>query len=193
MKTSSAPVWAFVLFLFLFPCPVKGEVSDDSPLTSRNITETPGQKHRTQTVFAENTPGDAHDSGAKKEPADSGEVVVEGINFKADNFGPEKVLIYLNRFYLPKIFAIEGKQPRIVVDLDNVISWQGKPVMDVDGIFVKKIRTHLHSTKKKLRIVLDLNPSRNYVADQSYFKNDNIFCITISAGTEKKAGADSEK
>lgn len=64
--------------------------------------------------------------------------------------------------------------------------------MDVDGIFVKKIRTHLHSTKKSLRIVLDLNPSRNYVADQSYFKNDNIFCIMIGAGTEKKAGTDSE-
>ena len=126
-------------------------------------------------------------------PVDSGEVVVEGVNFKADKFGPEKVLIYLNRFYLPKIFAIEGEKPRIVIDLDHVFSWKGKPVMDVDGIFVKKIRTYLHSAKRKLRIVLDLNPSRNYVADQSYFKKDNIFCITIGAATEKKTGTDLEK
>ena len=128
-----------------------------------------------------------------KEPVDSGEVAVEGINFKADKFGPEKVLIYLNRFYLPKIFAIEGKKPRIVIDLENVSSWQGKPVMEVDGVFVKKIRTHLHTAKKKLRIVLDLNPSRNYVADQSYFKNNNIFCVTISTGADKEKGTDSQK
>lgn len=156
MKKTPIPVLAFVLFLFLFPCSIKGEVLD-------------------------------------KKAVDSQEVVVEGINFKADKFGPEKVLIYFNRFYLPKIFAIEGKKPRIVIDVDNVFSWQGKTVMDVEGIFVKKIRTHLDSTKRRLRIVLDLNPSRNYVADQSYFKNDNIFCIMIGAGTEKKAGTDLEK
>ncbi len=156
METNLVAAWAFVLFLFLFPYSVLGEISDDKP-------------------------------------ADSGEVVVEGINFKADKFGPEKVLIYLNQFYLPKIFAIEGEKPRIVIDLNNVSSWQGKPVMDVDGIFVKKIRTHLHSAKRQLRIVLDLNPSRNYVADQSYFKKDNIFCITIGAVTEKKTGTDLKK
>ncbi len=120
--------------------------------------------------------------------ASSEEVIVEGINFKAEKFGPEKVLIYFNRFYVPAIFAIEGENPRIVIDVKNVFSWHGKAVTDVDGVFVKKIRTHLHSAKKELRIVLDLNPSRNYVADQSYFKNDNIFCIMISAGTGKKAG-----
>ena len=156
MKTNLVAAWAFVIFLFLFPYSVKGEVTDDKP-------------------------------------ADSGEVVVEGINFKADKFGPEKVLIYLNRFYLPKIFAIEGEKPRIVIDLNNVSSWQGKPIMVVDGIFVKKIRTHLHSAKRRLRIVLDLNPSRNYVADQSYFKKDNIFCITIGAVTEKKTETDLKK
>lgn len=185
MEKNPVTVWVFA-FLLLFPGPVNGEILDGKHFESPSFQDALKQKQWRSTTFAEKAPGKPHGSQKKKGPVNSQEIVVEGINFKAEKYGPEKVLIYLNQFYLPKIFAIEGKQPRIVVDIENVSSWEGKEVVNVDGIFVKMIRTHLHSTAGKLRIVLDLNPSKNYVADQSFYKNNNAFCITIGAGTEKR-------
>jgi hypothetical protein len=193
MEKNLVTICVFAFFFLLIPGQVNGETLERKHFDSPSLQDVLKQKQWKSTTFAEKAPGKPHGSRKEKEPVDSQEIIVEGIDFKVDKYGPEKILIYLNQFYLPKIFAIQGEKPRIVVDIKNVFSWKNKPVIQVDGVFVKKIRTHLHSTTKKLRIVLDLNPSKNYVADQSFFKKDNIFCITIGAERENKTETDLKK
>jgi hypothetical protein len=113
-------------------------------------------------------------------PASSADVVTVGdIQFNKRN-GNEKVCFVLKPFCNPRVFSLEGNKPRIVMDIVNVHSWKGRSKMPVEGVFVRQVRTHFHSDQKRLRIVLDLTPSRDYTAEPLYYKAEGIYCISVS-------------
>lgn len=105
-------------------------------------------------------------------------VTVKSIKVKTEK-EREKVFIALNNFSTPEILTLEGDRPRVVIDIKNVSSWSGKYKTPVNGNLIKQIRTHLHRDTEKLRIVLDLNPSENYIINQIYYQTENIYCIEV--------------
>jgi hypothetical protein len=102
-------------------------------------------------------------------------------------------LIEFNRFNEPKIFSIDGKKPRIVIDIHNVSSVRsGLSRIDVNGTLIKQIRTALDRKTNGMRIVIDVEANRNYEVDQTFYKAENIFVVDISEDIKKPAEAKSK-
>ena len=106
------------------------------------------------------------------------DVIIKSIKFEHKK-DQDYVFIASNTFFVPEILTLEGDDPRIVIDIKPVSSWSGRSATLVEGNLVRQIRTHLHPDTKKLRIVLDLNPSENYFINQIYYEKKNIYCIEI--------------
>lgn len=110
-------------------------------------------------------------------------VLQNGVIIKSIKFVPKKdhenVFIASNKYFVPKILTLEGDKPKIVIDIKPVSSWRGPYRTPVKGNIVRQIRTYLHPDTKKLRIVLDLNPSKNYFINRIYYEKKNIYCIEV--------------
>jgi len=106
------------------------------------------------------------------------EIVVQRIKFESEK-NREKIFIVSNKFFVPEIMTLEGDKPRIVIDIQPVSSWSGANRMPVNGVLIRQVRTFLHGDEKKLRVVLDLNPSENYYINQLFYKKENIYCLEV--------------
>ncbi len=119
-----------------------------------------------------------------KEPkpiAAAAEPILLDVSYESTANDSEMVLFKLNDFYPPIVFGIEKGNPRVVCDfLDTLLAVDIPPVIQTNGIFVKKIRTARHPSPEKVRVVLDLVPNKNYDLQQVFFKEDNLFVIIIS-------------
>jgi hypothetical protein len=104
--------------------------------------------------------------------------IVKSIKFKTAKHHDE-VLIALNTFSIPQVRSIEGANPRIIVNIDKVSSWSGQDNIPVNGNLIKKIRIYLHRNTEKLRIILDLKHSDDYIIDQTYDKIANTYSISV--------------
>lgn len=113
-------------------------------------------------------------------------ISIKRIDYFIDQNSGEKVFVCANRFFHPRVIALEGKKPRIAIDISNVSSSREHRAIPVNGIFIKRIRTHFHRSSKTLRIVLDLNPEKEYDVKQAYFKGKHIYGIEISDATFQK-------
>ncbi|MCF8130101.1 MAG: AMIN domain-containing protein [Deltaproteobacteria bacterium] len=107
-------------------------------------------------------------------------LIVGEITFAKEKDGRERVCIPFNQRYMPEIFSIPGKKPRIVVDLKEVSQWPEKAIIPTNGLLIQQVRMHLYSNVGKLRIVLDLDPSMDYGVSPSYYEGENIYCIDVS-------------
>jgi hypothetical protein len=93
--------------------------------------------------------------------------------------GREGVSIGFSSFSIPIFFTIEGKRPRIVIDVRDVSAWQGPAKIPINGKHIRQIRSFLHHHDQRLRIVLDLYPHRDYMIDQTYDIDRNIYRIGV--------------
>ncbi len=89
----------------------------------------------------------------------------------------EKVIIDLDKVTVPIIFNIDGNNPRIVIDIMNVLPCKGRYRTPVNGKLIKQIRAYYHRDSEKLRVVLDLNPDRDYIITQ--FRISNKILVEI--------------
>ena len=105
-------------------------------------------------------------------------IIIKSIKFEPKK-DRENVFIASNTFFIPEILTIEGDQPKIVIDIKPVSSWSGNYRTAVKGNLIRQIRTHHHPGTKKLRIVLDLNPSENYFINQVYYEKKHIYRIEV--------------
>ena len=87
---------------------------------------------------------------------------VKNISFEIGE-NNETVTIELQRFAVPTIFDISGKRPRVVIDIMNALPWKGRYKIPVNGRLISQIRAYFHKESEKVRVVLDLNPSIDYV------------------------------
>jgi len=139
---------------------------------------------------------DQNISEIRKEPALSGEknqnnavnmtsekegsVHIKDIKFEKSENGKETLYIYSNTFFVPEIFPLEEDNPKIVVDIQNTESIKkGLETIDVEGRIIRRIRSYLHRGSKKLRIVLDLEPDKNYYTDQLFYQKENIYSLEV--------------
>jgi hypothetical protein len=125
---------------------------------------------------AHHRPSDTRDQNNKTKP--SNKTIVKSITFKTEK-DHEEVFIALNTFSIPVVTSIEGENPRIIIDINNVSSWSGKDKMPVNGHLLKQIRAWLHRDTEKLRFVLDLKYADNYIIDQTYDRKANIYSIAV--------------
>jgi hypothetical protein len=93
--------------------------------------------------------------------------------------GSEGVSIEFSSFSIPIFFTIEGERPRIVIDVRDVSAWQGPAKIPINGKHIRQIRSFLHHHDQRLRIVLDLYPHRDYMIDQIYDIDRNIYRIGV--------------
>jgi hypothetical protein len=108
-------------------------------------------------------------------------LMLKNIAFQFEPAGHEKVFIDFNRDVIPKIFSIEGNDPRIVIDIKNVLSVrQGLTRIKVQGKLIRQIRTALDRPSHRLRIVVDLAPTRSYEVEPAYYKAEKMYVLDIS-------------
>ncbi|GBC59527.1 hypothetical protein DENIS_0466 [Desulfonema ishimotonii] len=107
---------------------------------------------------------------------------IESIQVSSEPDGSEKVVFRLNGFYPPKTFAMEEDNiPKVVCDFfDTGLARGVRKKFRVDGALLQQIRTGIHDTPRaKIRVVMDLNPSKKYSVDQVFFKKNNIYTLTF--------------
>lgn len=112
-------------------------------------------------------------------PGKISNITVKNINFQITR-EMERVFIDFSGFAIPLIFTLEGEKPRIVIDIENVSSWSGQSKISVGGQFIQQIRIHLHRNSEKLRIVMDMWSSKNYMIGQIYDMTGNGYCLEVS-------------
>ena len=112
---------------------------------------------------------------------------VKNISFNLNKDGNESIFIEFNRFYTPVISSIEGKEPRIVLDIENVSSFKEEwSVIKVEGKLIKQIRSSMDYKARKARIVLDLEPSKDYIFKPLFGVRENIYSLQISEYEKKQ-------
>ena len=105
-------------------------------------------------------------------------IIIKSIKLKTAK-DHDEVFIALNTFSIPKVQSIEGANPRIIVHINKVSSWSGQNNLPVNGNLIKQIRTYLNPNTEKLRIILDLKHSDDYIIDQIYDRKANIYSISV--------------
>ena len=92
-------------------------------------------------------------------------ITVKKITYKTGKES-EKVIIDFDRVTIPRVFDIDGNNPRVVIDIINVLPCRGRYRTLVNGKLIKQIRAYYHKDSEKLRVVLDLNPEGDYILSQ---------------------------
>lgn len=135
-------------------------------------------------------PADSTPAPDEPKPAVSDQkpaIAVKSLRFKARDNGRDSIFIEFNRFYVPSITSLEGDKPRIVLDLENVTSFQvEKNLIKVDGVHIRQIRSHIDRKTRKARIVLDLEPLKDYYVQPEFAQKENLYSLHVLAEDKKK-------
>ncbi|NPU84342.1 MAG: hypothetical protein HPY65_07620 [Syntrophaceae bacterium] len=116
-----------------------------------------------------------------KTDGDTVDVEVKSIRFKVTADGKEAILVEFNRFYMPAIYYVEGKAPKIVMDITNTTSIRKEwTEMKVQGTMIKRVRATAVPAGKILRIALDMDPTRNYNANPILYRSENTYAVEVS-------------
>jgi len=105
---------------------------------------------------------------------------IKNIKFKLKEKENEAVYIYSNRDFTPSVFALNDGNPRLVIDIKDLPTYKkGPSKIVVNGRFIRQIRTFFHDKSKTLRVVLDHNPSKNYIVNQIFFEIEKVYVIEV--------------
>lgn len=127
--------------------------------------------------------------------AETADPLVEEITFNKISQGLEEIVFKLNGAHIPKIFAIKGKNPRVVFDFLNTRAARSvKNSIVTQGNLVEKVRVGLHTDPQlKTRVVLDLVPEGDYDFKQDFSLQDNTLTISVFlAGSQPEEVASAE-
>lgn len=107
-------------------------------------------------------------------------LIIKDITFKVEKGGEEIVLIYVDHYFEPTVFSLDGGKPRLVIDIKNVTNYKkGPSKIAVNGALIKQIRTYFNPKSKTLRVVLDHYPSMDYIVTQVFFEAENIYALKV--------------
>lgn len=124
--------------------------------------------------------------------ADSSKPILEDIKFDSSSDQQERISFKLNGAHIPKIFAIDGKQPRVVFDFpDTITSDIINQIIETNGKFIKRIRIGIHEKPEpKTRVVFDLLPDQKIDFDHQFNNESNTLVITVfHAGSQPEEKA----
>jgi outer membrane protein assembly factor BamD (BamD/ComL family) len=127
----------------------------------------------------------AKDAPLKKMDTESLSVDVKNITFKVAGNGKELLLIEFDRYYMPTIFGIEGKEPLIILEIKNASSLREDwAAINTGGNFIRQICTSMDSQTRAALIVLYMAPKKNYSVSPGFYKKGNMYSLEISAENE---------
>jgi len=114
-------------------------------------------------------------------PVAASDSLIKEIRFEKISKNEEKIFFYLNGFYPPTIFKIEGNNLRVVCDFFNArVSKSVSHKIETSGSLIQRIRIGIHhSPQPKIRVVLNLFPNREYDVEQKFFMERNVFSVSI--------------
>ncbi|RWX49737.1 AMIN domain-containing protein [Candidatus Electrothrix communis] len=121
--------------------------------------------------------------------ATAAQKVIEDINFESPGNGEERIVFKLNGTYIPKIFTLQGKQPRVVFDFkDTTAAKMINNIINTNGELIKRIRVGIHKgDNPKTRVVLDLRPNKNINIRQDFDNKEKALVVSIHyAGSKKR-------
>ncbi|MCI5212717.1 MAG: AMIN domain-containing protein [Candidatus Electrothrix sp. ATG2] len=126
--------------------------------------------------------------------ATAGQKMIEDINFEHSSSGEERIIFKLNGTYIPKIFTLQGKQPRVVFDFqDATAAKMINNIINTNGELIKQIRVGIHKgADPKTRVVLDLRPNKNINIRQDFDKKEKALVISVHYASSKQP-ADEKK
>lgn len=108
-------------------------------------------------------------------------VTVLNIQFQAAGDGQESLRIVFDRPYLPTLSGIEGKTPKILIELRHSHpippQWTN---LDTNGRFIRRILGETDRKAKTARIVLEMDPGRNYAVNPVFYEQDNAYVLEIT-------------
>ena len=91
-------------------------------------------------------------------------LIVKNIIFTPDKTRGDRITLLCNQSCAPELYSLEGKNPRVVMDMKGVSLIQTKARnVNIGGRLVKRIRSHLNKQTSILRVVLDMEPSKSYI------------------------------
>ncbi len=107
--------------------------------------------------------------------------MIEDISFDAPSAKEERILFKLNGTYIPKIFTLQGKQPRVVFDFDDIITAKTvNNIINTNGKLIKRVRVGIHEgSDPKTRIVLDLMPNKNVDIRQDFERKKKVLVVSV--------------
>jgi len=107
-------------------------------------------------------------------------VNIKDILFIKTEMGGEILHIYSNRSFVPDISTVEGENPQVVIDINDVVSIKkGLSKIDVNWNLIRKFRSHLNGNSNKLRIILELAPEKNYSVEHFFNEKENIYYFGV--------------
>ncbi len=117
-----------------------------------------------------------------------GRPVVVSVSFHEGDAQTERVRIKLEGTHTPKVYAIAGEKPRLVVDFPGA-GYAGlvTPLVKDDDTLVKDIRVGVHTKPAAMvRVVLDLQPGWKYTYSRDFIKEENVLNIVLVPVTQIK-------
>ena len=112
-------------------------------------------------------------------------LIVKDIAFKRDKTGIERVSVLCNQSCTPELFPLEEGNPRVVMDIKEVLLIQSRTRnINTGGKLVKRVRSYLDKKTRILRVVLDLEPSKNYFAHPIQDSSGKMYMVTIKEDTD---------
>lgn len=108
---------------------------------------------------------------------------INSVHMKIISNDKETIAFQLDSSHTPETFILKGERPRVVCDFLNtrVLDSVGDRV-EPEGTLVKDIRIAPYGGgAPRVRVVLDLAPGRSFAIDQTLFKKENRYVITVNA------------
>ena len=128
-------------------------------------------------LFASSVQDGAEDSGKAR--------IIQSVRVNIDSGIKETIVFQLDGFQPPETFVLKGDRPRVVCDFLNtrVKDSVGSRV-EPGGTLVKDIRVAPYGGgAPRVRVVLDLTPGNDYIVDQTFYKKENRYTVTIAAAS----------
>ncbi|WP_339138254.1 MAG: AMIN domain-containing protein [Candidatus Electrothrix sp. GW3-4] len=122
--------------------------------------------------------------------ATAAQKMLEDINFESSGNGEDRIIFKLNGTYIPKIFTLQGKQPRVVFDFqDTTAAKVINNIINTNGELIKRIRVGIHKgDTPKTRVVLDLRPNKNINIRQDFDNKEKALVVSVHyAGLKQSA------
>jgi hypothetical protein len=123
-------------------------------------------------------------SGLCYSEAPKNTLTVKRIVFTPDKTGGEWITLFCDQSCTPVLSSLEGENPRVVMDMKGVSLIQTKTSnVNTGGRLVKRIRSHLNKQTNIFRVVLDMEPSKNYIVRPRPNPPENAYVLMIYEDT----------